>query len=691
MTSNNYLKYLYPILILIVVFAIGQFFGGFRKSFTPRHWLADVQYTHLAITENFQNGEGSILHPKTYILDPDGGKGQQTFDGLCEARFPLTNWIVAKFTHSVDEQIVLWRFISRFFFALSCAMIFMIAHQLTKNYYISILSSFGMGFTPLALFAQDSVGTFSLTFALILGALYCYIRFLEAQKTLFLYLALVFSGWAALQGHGTIVFLLLFFGYFIYLMFQNGFDKAPIKISAAIFGLFICGFLYNHVILYNQNGGVFELHGFLNGGIKGMYESNAKFFTYFANSVSNAFISICIFTALAYYLILRFTNKKHDNPLDLLGTFTLLLFGMIVVYFLTYNTGLVDFDLYLLESLVPALIFLAMVSLSYLIKHWREKKIYLYLGLTLVFMVSFTSSFVTFQKSFLEADENRVQKSLDNLKNADKFLDSLHISLDEKISLINGYGGNMALMLTKRKGYVADGVSVEDFKRVLAHKDSKYILSQDQFFMFDVVNAYPEVLSQLRLIASNETLSLYEKSKSKLSNDVLLNYAKCHNNSGYFLIKQNYEEESNTDTIGVWNFNPADIVLDGYKSKKALRLNSTNEFPCTYTLKISDLKSKPKGVVISAMFYTSQELRKVCFNTSCHTPDADNPEEDTQYFVEQYKISKKLKDDALNKWTRVSCKVSLPENMKDQDFIKIYLWNPHKGEMLLDNFSCVLY
>jgi len=56
-----------------------------------------------------------------------------------------------------------------------------------------------------------------------------------------------------------------------------------------------------------------------------------------------------------------------------------------------------------------------------------------------------------------------------------------------------------------------------------------------------------------------------------------------------------------------------------------------------------------------------------------------------------YKVSKKLKGSALNKWSRVSCKSTLPDNLEPDDEIRAYLWNPDRGDLFLDDFSVIFY
>jgi hypothetical protein len=689
---NKILKYVLPLVILASAFFIGQYYSSFRKSFTPRHWVADLQYTHLAITENFENGKSTLFHPYSFNLDPDGGASNQIFDGTCDARFPIIHLLIAKVSKGQKAQINTWRQVSRIFFCVSFLFIYLLLYQITKNYIISFISTFGLGITTLLLYAQDSIGTYTFTFSLIIAAFYFYHLFSEQEKKWQFYVSFILIGLASLTGHGTVLILMtLSFFYFKNHLYRKS-DQKDKLIYFTLLTLFLVLFLYQRVYLLNLNGGVFELHGAIKGGMSSIIRLKVIFMTSIANLLSNTYIAASIFLGFIFYLFMKYKKIISDKKLDEWIIICSILFSLSIIYTACYLLGIIEFHLFLLEFLTPVLIFSGAIFLSFLIQLWKSNIYFLMLICLSTLSISVFSVHKNYKGGFVETDENRVQKTLDNLKGAERFLDSLGVPKTAKISLINGYGGNMSLMKTGRVGYVADGVEIEDIKRVLNHKDSKYILSQDQFFMFDVVNVYPEVLSQIQLIYSNETLSLYKKREkySKSKGQILLDYVNSHNKKEYYEVLQNFEKNDNHDTIGTWKINGEVLNDSGFFSQKSLFIDERNEFPCTYSVKVNKLKNKPKGVVITGMFYSSQELRKVCFNTSCHSVNPKDQTDETQYFIEQFKVSKKIKGN-LNSWQRISCKVSLPEQLQDTDVIKIYIWNPHNGSLVMDDFSFIFY
>lgn len=690
--ENKYFKFIVPIIAIFIASGVAIFFNSHHapekpRSFTPRHWLADLQYTHIAITENFQKGNGNIFYPKTQNLDPIGGGGNQSLDGVADARFPVLNYVVSLLSSNQTEQIQVWRVFSFAFFLLAIAICVLLMYELVQNWWVSLLVGLGVNFTSVLLFAQHAVGTYTLTYVLILSAVYFNLLFYKRQKPLFLFLSLGLSGWAMLQGHGSFIFFVVILGNYLYTYIQQRGDQKILFIAGGISVLFLGLLSYQRMGLYLQNGGLFELGELFSGGIKGFFKANSKYLFKNAYSVSNVFLSTTIFAGLIYFIYLKYADKNEKVNIGKQGTILFVIAILNFAYYVCHVSSLVTYDFYALEAMTPTLVLLSIYSVSFVYSNLEAKKIYVYIGLVATIGFSFLGTTNAFENRFIETEEDRVQKSLDNFVGADLFLDSLGISSSEKITVINGQGGNIALMKAKRIGYVADGLETEDFRKALSYTDSKYVLSQDQFFMYDVVSAYPEVLGKLKLVATNETLSLYEKrsKKDSITGEILKDYVQSHNFDTYDEFIQNFENKNVQPKHGSWHIHGNILPDSGYFSNNCLEIEKGQEFPCTYEVKLSELNEERTGVVITGMFYATEELRKVCFNLSCHG-------EDGQYFSESFKISKKLKGDALNKWTRVSCKVTLPKGkVSKDDVIKVFLWNPHKGELAVDDFSFIFY
>lgn len=688
MTSQQILKYTTPLLSVLVVFLFTQFLNSLQDADNKKDWFADIQYTHIALTQNIAQGNGSVLEPKSYLLDPKGGANTQTLDGLAEARFPWAHALIARLAgQDSAQQANYWKVGSSVFFLVAVFLSGLLISEFTDRKLLIVLASIGANLTAIALLSESIIGPYTLTYALIIGGFYFSIKYLKSNSLGTLILSLLFLGTATLQGHGTILFLVGSFFCFGYRQWVRTKQILHLMVSGAILGLFLSLFYYNHVHLFAQNGGLFEIDSLFGGHDLNFWEANSAFLSNLSSGVSNLFIGVTIFFGFLVRLIQLYNKETTPNQQKIFQGYLLVIVLLQLAYYLLYVSGLVGKDLFFIENMTPTLVLISLYFVTLIFNYLSLKK---NLALTLMTVLVLGTGFATlkpYQNKLIKTDEDRVQMTLKNLTGAHAFLDSVGIPREAKISLINGYGGNMALMKCERKGYVADGASQQDYQRLLDYQDSDYVLSQDEFFMFDVVNAYPEILGKLELKASNETMTLYQKKKtpSKTTGRLLKDFVLCHQTQNYLEVTQDFEDLLD-DSVGTWNMHGSVMTLPEFGRNQFISISQQEQFPCTNTIQINkDLKKVPKAVVVTAKFFTKEELKKVCFNVSCHDPN------EGQYFVEIFKVSKKLKGDALSQWTSVSCKIALPENLKLEDEIKVYLWNPLEGELLMDDFSFVFY
>lgn len=688
MISQKILNYTAPLLSVLVVFFVTFLFNGLNDSDDQKEWFSDIQHTHMAITNNMAMGNGSVLAPKSYLLDPKGGTNPQTLDGLTEARFPWIHHLIARLAGQDQvKQAHYWKISSSVFFLVAVFLSGLLISELTTNRFLAILASIGVNLTAIGLLSQSIIGPYTLTYALIMGGFLFSIKYLKTQSVGALILSLSFLGTATLQGHGSILFLLGSFLFFGFRQFSGAGRVKHFVISSLLLVLFLGLFYHNHVYLFNQNGGLFEIDSLFGLHDLNFWEANSAFLVDLSSGISNLFIGVTIFLGLIIHLIHQYNAQPRPQHLKSFKGYVSIIVLLQSLYYVIYVTGLVHKDVFFIENMTPTLILASLYFTSTVFNYLSDQK---NLVLTLVTILVLGTGFSTlkpYQKKLIRTDEDRVELTLKNLKGASIFLDNEGVSRASNISLINGYGGNMALMKCERTGYVADGVNPQDYQHLLDYKDSDYVLSQDEFFMFDVVNAYPEVLGKLELKASNETVSLYQKKKipTKTTGDLLQDFVLCHQTEDYLEVIQDFETPRD-DTIGTWNMHSQISTDSRSNDNRFISITSEEQFPCTNTINVDqDLQKIPKAVVVTAKFFATEELKKVCFNVSCHDP------EEGQYFVEIFKISKKLKADALNKWTSVSCKIALPENLQSKDDIKVYLWNPLEGKLLMDDFSFLFY
>lgn len=674
-----------PIISFVLVWAVSWYFNSFKSSVPFLH-LADVQYTHLAITENLKSGNGSILSTKSYVLDPQGGSEKVQHKGVGDARFPVVHEVISWFSFDgVKEQVQVWRVFTFCFFLIAIYFSSLLCFDLTENWLVSLLVSLGVNFTPVLFFAQWSVGTSLFVYALIITGIYTSFNFFKSSKGIYALFSVFFFGTAMLQGHGSFLYLSGFCVLLVYSCVKNKTWNASFFLTSFISVLFVGLFVYYRFVVNVTGGGFLEMDSYPGIISLSFLEANAVYLYLQGSNVFNVFISCSLFLAL-FYIFFNFINKRkvtYNNSIFLLFLVLILVFQF--VYYVFNVQGFTVYDVYTLESYMPVFIGLSVYSFSIL---WKEQFLKRPVFQVLLFFILVLSTYLTiepYKLKFVRSPDNIIQNTLKNLSGADLFLDDLGMPLDEKITIINGYGGDMALMKAGRYGYVPHGNKREDFKRVLDFSDTKYILSQDEYFMFDVVNVYPEALNELELVASNQNLSLFKKVSGRTTGSVLKDYVRSHNKDDFYEAFSDFESLPVDSLPGSWTYNGTIEKGNSANGEFSMYVPTEVGFPCTYRIKVGEFKGfNPSSAIISSNLFATRELWKVCFTLSVHRGEK-------QLYNNTYKVSKKLKGDALSKWSRVSCKSTLPVKLEPGDEIRAYLWNPQQGEILLDDFSIMFY
>lgn len=685
MNKRTYQKYFFPLLSFVLVWGISNYFNR-QKVDVPYLHLADVQYTHLALTENLKKGNGSVFAPKSYVLDPTGGSEVNVKESSGDARFPLVHKMLSFFSFSdIAGQVKLWRVATFLFFLMAIYFSSLLTFDLTSDWLISFVISLGVNFTAVLFFAQWSVGTSVIVYALLVSGLYFSQRFLSSGTTSSGVWAVVTLGLGSLQGHGSYLYLLVFCFLIAYRCFKTKLWGKNFLIIIALSPIFLGLLAYNRFYLNYVGGGFFELDSFPGMFKGGLLEKNGSYLEYHGANVSNLFISVSLFLSL-FFIVFNYINKRKINVVE--SSFFLLIgliFSFEIVYYFSNLTGLLAYDIYALESYLPVFSVISIFAISRLYHENLVSKVVVRSGLVILLFLSTYFVVLPYEKKFVRSPDDRIQNTVDNFENASVFLDSLGVPSDAKIIVLNGYGGDLSLMKTGRYGYTPYGNTRADFKRVLDNPESNYVLSQDEYFMFDVVNVYPEALGKLSLVGSNEQLSLFKKVSNVTSGSVLKDYVVSHNKEKYLEAYSDFERQPADSLPGLWTYQGTVEKGNSYSGEYSMYVPREVEYPCTYRIKIKEFKDfTPVSAIVSSNLFAREELWKVCYTLSVHRND-------TQLYNNTYKVSKKLKGDALNEWCRVSCKSTLPLNLQPGDEIRAYLWSPLNGELFVDDFSIMFY
>ena len=125
-----------------------------------------------------------------------------------------------------------------------------------------------------------------------------------------------------------------------------------------------------------------------------------------------------------------------------------------------------------------------------------------------------------------------------------------------------------------------------------------------------------------------------------------------------------------------------------WKGKYAVKLDAKNEYGPTYAMRISRMTDQPfKRFYISLWAYATGKFKDAQIVATLSFKDDENQVYE-KYFWLSSKFSYFIEKD---KWGQVFFSFNLPELMSRNDELKIYVWNPEKQPLYIDNFEMKLY
>ena len=125
-----------------------------------------------------------------------------------------------------------------------------------------------------------------------------------------------------------------------------------------------------------------------------------------------------------------------------------------------------------------------------------------------------------------------------------------------------------------------------------------------------------------------------------------------------------------------------------WKGKYSVKLDAKNEYGPTYAVRISKMTDQPfKRFYISLWAYATGKFKDAQIVATISFKDDENQVYE-KYFWLSSKFSYFIEKD---KWGQVFFSFNLPELMSRNDELKIYVWNPDKQPLYIDNFEMKLY
>jgi hypothetical protein len=269
-----------------------------------------------------------------------------------------------------------------------------------------------------------------------------------------------------------------------------------------------------------------------------------------------------------------------------------------------------------------------------------------------------------------------LSKMVNNFKGSDVFLDSLHISRDAKILVIESTAPNIPFILMKRKGYANMYVNKDVIKEMLKW-DFDYIVVQDNLFAEADCLKDPDILFRLKKIADNGKIAvciLLETPKEQTVNEFMERASKNR------VIEKtiNFDFPWNGDWKNVY----PSTEIKAFSGNTCDKIASNFEFGLTYSANgLPFLKDAGTKLVFTGYFYSdSLNNCNIVVNMNVHGK--------SQYY-QAYDISEQVKK--KNTWEKVSFTCSLPQIDTDENELSVYIWNHGRNTLFVDDFGFQLF
>ncbi len=658
-----------PILVLVLV-AFSIILYNNTISLFPAFIHSWTQSERYALALGFLNNGFDFFHPCTFNL--------QTIDGITRVDFPINEYIVAllmKLFGTASPAI--FRIYTLTISTIGLVYLYLLTKKITSSEIKSFVVVLFVFLSPVYVYYQAGFIPSVPAIAFVFIAYYYYFSCSDNRKKKQFYLSVFFFLLAALIRIPFLIFLVAALLHQLWNQIElkkiNWYEIIVFAFSFLLFGIY---YRYN-VHLGRMYGSMF-LDSFLpaknmedfKGVIAQIY--HVWIFQYF--TIAQYVLLLIALGFTLYDLLFRkgnsIRNKIYWFHLFIISCGT----GL---YFILMLKQFYDHDYYFLDSLfVPVVLFFVFAIANIKIETKRQKLVWgiCFIAANIWAFVNCVNNQTERYTTFLW---DRVETSRQNFIGADKYLDSIDISKDAKILVIDAYSTNIPLILMNRKGYTVYQTSRDDAFMPLVKYPWDYVAIQDVFLVSDVIKYYPIVTSMLEKVADNGKISFYKRStKSKTLKEFL----------------KITPENTIYSTIISFDDSIANAHIKSFQ-------NSSNKLFHSFPKSGMLYEQVEYGTTLS---FTGNELQqyhnlKVLVTGYIYN---ENPIEDLQliasvadaketYYYQNLDMKMQIKQ--VRNWQHFKTQFVLPETILSSTNFGIYLWNKKKETIYYDDLEFVVY
>ena len=514
--KKNQTRLIWALLILLSLLLISP---RITAPVQGRHAWAMAD--HFALSLGFLDNGFDFFHPQTYCLNPQFAPEKSTEKttafwsvfpkspkGITAVDFPIHPYIVAGIMKLLDTRSpsiyrMYMLFLSLVGLFYLFKTIFLATHSFAKGLFVILFVFLAPTYGYYAVGFLPSAAALSLLFI----AAYHFTNYLKTQRFQSYLFALLLITLAALTRLPFVIYLLgLFCSYGLKGFWQKkGFVKELVGASIGI-GTVLLYFVYNKAILSANYGSNFLNYPLYPKTLKDFLEVLFGVFYYeswrYLTLIHYLFLGLLVLFVLKNSALITIT-KKHQFSIGFLGIVTL----GVSFYALLMGLQFVAHDYYILDTFFPILVFwlISFASWDKKIKLRNYKKQLLLMG-----VLAFALNRLVLAYGYDAREKSPLEKTRRNFENSHAILDSLQVSKQAKILLLDAYSPNLAFIGMQRSGFCVMQPSYESLQRALSW-EYDYIVTQNFSFREKVLKNCPKFKERTTVYFSNDKFTIHLK------------------------------------------------------------------------------------------------------------------------------------------------------------------------------------
>jgi len=649
------------LLCLALLTALSVFFYQNTISSWPSHIHAWTQGDRYALAIKFADTGLNLFKPRTFNL--------QTKEGITAVDLPLHDYAVGILMKiSGSRSPMIFRLYTLLFSILGCWFLFRLARDASGSVAKGLVAVVFVFTCPVITYYQAGFIPSATSFSAAMMGYYFYFRYKKGLNISDLYWAIGLMALAALSRSPFNIFLFA-------MLLQQGigwFQKRKIDRKEAL------AFVAAYSVIVVANLYKIWLAQVYGSQFLGQMRPASSFgeFVQLLGSVlerwSSQLFSVghyILLAATVSFLMVQLFRKKADALTRQIMLQSILTIGGGLLYFGLMARQFVDHEYYFMDSLYPGVALLLVAGVYCAPFNTLTFKAFFGVLALLCLGYGTLASKKVQELKYTDLPSDGGEITRKNFIGAGSLLDSLGISRDAKILVMDAYSTNIPLIHLNRMGHTLLSTRRHKIEESLRW-DFDFIAIQDIFLPSEIISSYPELLHQLERMGGNGRISVFRYNPAGQNGDL-----------------KKLLDIKNTRLESTLDFEPGSPAPFWKSEGPTFEMNNS-----TVSLLKKDMEFGP-GFMMP--IEQRPDFRRVLFEGSLYTENQGDKLDVVAtvegggkvFYYAGYPIV--LNEKGI--WTKFQGMFELPPNTPAGQELKCYLWNPGGAEVYFDNLKVTLY